>query len=124
MPELKKILGDGFEIEDINKLISTFHNFAIGKRYPNKIFEIINASKIGDGKKKTLKEVVQKIHDKIELDEVSTSITSNFLRAFGFPHTHGFKTVTEFRPISNGKEGIKKNYSFFNSKYQNSRSKQ
>ena len=35
-------------------------------------------------------------------------MTANFLQIFGHPHIHGFNTVTEFRPISDGKNGITK----------------
>lgn len=106
LPKLKKILSDDFGIDDIVELVTIFYNFTIGKRNPNKIFEIINTSKLDNDKKKVLKETVQKIHDKTDLDSVSTSITSKFLTAFGYPHTHGFTTVTEFRPISNKDDGI------------------
>ncbi len=54
-----------------------------------------------------LKEAVKKIHAETDLDKVSTSITSEFLRVFGYPHVHRIGTVTEFRPISRDK-GITK----------------
>ncbi len=108
LSKLKKILDKDFEISSVKELISIFYNFAISKRNPDKIFKIITTSKLDEDKKKMLKEIVQKIHDKINLDDVSISLTANFLHTFGHAHIHGFKTVTEFRPISNGREGIKK----------------
>ena len=107
LSKLEEILGNDFERDDIVELIPIFYNFAIGKRNPDKIFGIVNTSNLDDDKKKVLKETVQKIHDKTDLDEVSTSISTRFLQTFGYPHTHGFATVTEFRPISDD-DGIKK----------------
>ncbi len=108
LSKLEEILGSGFDINDIRELVPIFYNFTIGKRNPDKIFEIISTSKLEEDKKRILKEIVQKIHDKTDLDKISTSMTSSFLKEFGFAHTHGFKTITEFRPISNAEEGIKK----------------
>ena len=106
--KLEKILDINFEIGGVMEVASIFYNFFVGKRNPDKIFGIINTSKLDEGKKKVLKETVQKIHDKTDLDNVYTSITTKFLQTFGYPHVHGFTTVTEFRPISNKTDGIKK----------------
>ena len=105
--KLKRILGNDFEIDNIAELISIFYNFTVGKRNPDKIFTIIDTAKLDEEKKKVLKETVRKIHEKTDLDSVSTSITTNFLKTFGYAHTHGFTSVTEFRPISDS-NGIKK----------------
>ena len=106
--KLEDILGIGFKIDDVAELISIFYNFTVGKQNPDKIFTIIDTAKLDEEKKKVLKETVRKIHEKTDLDSVSTSITTNFLKTFGYAHTHGFTSVTEFRPISNEKDGIKK----------------
>ena len=107
LSKLKKILGNGFVRDDIMELGVAFYNFVIGKRNPEKIFEIIDMSKLDADKKSVLKEVVKKIHAETDLDKVSASVASGFLKVFGYPHIHGINTVTEFRPIS-GDSGITK----------------
>ena len=101
LSKIKKILGDDFNDDDNNEIIHIFYNFIISKRSPNKIFGVIDTSNLDDDKKNVLKETVQKIHDKTDMDSLSTGIKTEFLKTFGYPHTHGFNTVTEFRPISN-----------------------
>ncbi len=104
--KLERILDDDFEIDEVAELVSIFYNFIVGKRNPDKIFGLINTSKLDEDKKKVLKETVQKIHDKTDLDSVSAVLTTNFLTRFGYPHTHGFTAATEFRPISNEKDDL------------------
>ncbi len=107
LSKLEKILGNGFVIDDIPRLANAFYNFTIGKRNPEQIFKIIDTSKLDNDKKSMLRGIVKKIHNKTDLDKVSTSVTSRFLKSFGHPHIHGIDTVTEFRPIS-GDNGITK----------------
>ena len=54
-----------------------------------------------------LKEIIHKIHNRINSNDVTTGITSSFLQVFGFPHTHGSTAVTEFRPISESGKIVK-----------------
>lgn len=107
LSKLEEILDISFRMSDIIELHAIFYNFTIGKRSPNKIFEIIDTSKLDEDKKKVLKETVQKIHDKTDLGDVSIRTTTSFLKTFGHPSIHDFTIVTEFRPISN-KEKIEK----------------
>ena len=97
--EIKKIIGNDFKNEDIEKIISAFFNFIRSKLYPEKILEIVDDVELKEDKKILLKEIIQKIHDRVDSKDVTTGITSSFLHTFGFPHTHGSTTVTEFRPI-------------------------
>ncbi len=51
LSKLKRILGNGFVMDDIAELGAAFYNFVIGKRNPEKIFEIIDMSKLDADKK-------------------------------------------------------------------------
>ena len=44
--EIERVLGDGFGLDTTAKLIHVFYNFFIGKRNPDKIFKIIDTSKM------------------------------------------------------------------------------
>ena len=49
--EIERVLGDGFGLDATAKLIHVFYNFFIGKRNPDKIFKIIDTSKLDEEKK-------------------------------------------------------------------------
>ncbi len=74
--EIRKIIGNDFKNEDIEKIISAFFNFIRSKLYPEKILEIIDNVELEEDKKVLLKEIIQKIHDRIDPKDVGLEETS------------------------------------------------
>ena len=53
--EIRKIIGNDFKNEDIEKIISAFFNFIRSKLYPEKILEIVDNVELKEDKKNIVK---------------------------------------------------------------------
>ena len=105
--ELGKIIGKDLKSDDVEKIIVSFYNFIASKDKSEEIFNVIDNAGLEQDKKTLLKTAIQKIHDKVDSVKISAGVRSGFLQQFGFPHTHGFAIVTEFRPVTDSDKIIK-----------------
>ena len=98
--KIKNIVGENFSDIEIKSIVSVFFNFFRSSDYQDKIFDIVDASDVGDKQKKEfVKETIKKIHAKIDPAKIELNAGSAFLKNFGHPHLHEVSVVPEFRPI-------------------------
>ena len=103
---IKDVLGD--TNVSIRAIVRVFHNIARRKDNPKTFMEFVNTTNLTDKEKDALRDVMKKVHNKLDADKITTNMTALHLEVFGHMHMDRnsaiFPIVTEFRPLSkNGK---------------------
>ena len=85
--------------------ITVFLNIVTRKDHPEIFMKFVDdASNLTDKENDTLRDVVKKVHSKVDADKITTNVNANHLEVFGHMHMHinmnAFFIATEFRPIS------------------------
>lgn len=99
---IEDILGENNV--SIGAIVRVFHNIVTCKDHPEIFMKFVDStSDLLDKEKDTLKEVVRKIHNKVDADKITTNINVNQLEMFGHRHVQKnestFFIASEFRPI-------------------------
>ena len=100
---IKDVLGD--TNVSAGTIVTVFHNIVTRKDHPKTFMGFVDStSNLTDKEKDTLREIMKKVHSKVDAGKITTNISANYLKVFGHVHMHrsaaAFSIATEFRPIS------------------------
>lgn len=98
-PKIKKLEELGFTNQQSRDILECFFNFYHGLVYPDLMMELINNIDFKDDVKKLVIETFEVIRKKGDKTKVIMADKAEQLEDFGHDHLHGFKAISEFRPI-------------------------
>ena len=106
--EIKNVLGD--TNTDVGKIMRVFYNIVTYKDDPKTFIKFIDSTrKLTDSDKSILKDVMKKIHSKVDAENIRSNRKVINLDTFGHMHAHIDESsiTTEFRPFSDGNKIIR-----------------